>query len=51
VSEEGIILTNKHVVSDPNAEYTVILHDGTEYNAQVLAFDPINDLAIIQIKA
>ena len=43
------ILTNKHVVSDMDAEYTVILNDGSEYDAQVIALDPINDLAVIQV--
>lgn len=51
VRKDGTILTNKHVVADPQAIYTVILSDGTEYDAQVLALDPINDLAVIQIQS
>jgi serine protease Do len=51
VRKDGTILTNKHVVSDPNAEYTIILSDGTEYRAKVLGLDPVNDLAVIQIDA
>ena len=47
----GLILTNKHVVDDPEADYTVITSDGKKYNAQVLARDTINDLAVIQIGA
>lgn len=38
------------MVSDADAEYTVILHDGTEYPAKVLALDPVNDLAVIQVQ-
>jgi len=49
INKDGTILTNKHVVSDPNAEYTVLLSDGKEYDATVLASDPVNDLAIIKI--
>nr|MDD3720561.1 trypsin-like peptidase domain-containing protein [Candidatus Gracilibacteria bacterium] len=49
ISKDGKIITNKHVVSDPNAEYTVIANDGTEYDAKILATDPITDLAILQI--
>ncbi len=49
ISKDGIILTNKHVVLDKNAEYTVILSNGSEYDAKVLALDPINDLAVIKI--
>ena len=49
VSQDGIILTNKHVISDPNAAYTVILSDGSEYDTTLLAIDPLNDLALIKI--
>lgn len=49
IKKDGTILTNKHVVSDRDAKYTVILSDGTEYDAQVLALDPVNDLAVIKI--
>jgi serine protease Do len=48
VSKEGYILTNKHVVSDPNAEYTILLADGRELIGKVLAYDPITDLAVIR---
>src|SRR3989344_571104 len=50
VSADGLILTNKHVVSDPDAAYTVITNDGKEYEAKVSAVDPRNDLAIIKIE-
>lgn len=50
IATEGLILTNKHVVSDPKAEYTVIFADKTEYLAEVLTRDPKNDLAILKIK-
>ena len=49
VTTDGTLITNKHVVSDRDAEYTIILSDGTEYNARVLALDPINDLAVMKI--
>lgn len=49
IKEDGTIITNKHVVSDTNAQYTVILNTGEEYDAQVIALDPVNDLAIIKI--
>jgi len=50
VSEDWIILTNKHVVQDTTAEYTVILNTGEEYDATVVALDPVNDLAVIKIQ-
>lgn len=50
VSSDGMILTNKHVVSDIDAEYTVFLNDNTKISAKVLARDPVHDLAILKIK-
>ena len=49
VDPTGIILTNKHVIADPNAEYTVITNDDKHYAATVLARDPIDDVAILKI--
>lgn len=51
ISSDGLILTNKHVVSDPDAEYTVVTADGAQYPAQVLATDSFNDIAIVKIDA
>jgi S1-C subfamily serine protease len=51
ISEDGLILTNKHVVADVEAEYSVLTNNGDEYQAQVLARDPIQDLAVIKIEA
>ncbi len=51
ISEDGMILTNKHVVRDTEAEYTVFTNDGEKHDAKVLARDPIQDLAIIKISA
>ena len=48
-SPNGVILTNKHVVADSNSEYTVFLSDGQKFKADVLARDPVEDLAIIKI--
>jgi S1-C subfamily serine protease len=49
VEPDGIILTNKHVISDPKAEYTVILSNGVKYPATILSRDPVNDVAIVKI--
>lgn len=49
ITRDGKIITNKHVVADPNAEYIVITSDGKEHEAKILALDPLSDLAIIQI--
>ncbi len=49
VEKNGTILTNKHVINDPKAEYTVILNDGRKFPAEILTRDPINDVAILRI--
>lgn len=51
VSEDGLVLTNKHVVSDTTAEYTIVNSDGKEYAVKVLARDPVQDLAIVKIQS
>ncbi|OGD87161.1 hypothetical protein A2870_03345 [Candidatus Curtissbacteria bacterium RIFCSPHIGHO2_01_FULL_41_11] len=53
VSGEGLILTNKHVVSDRSEKYIAILKgsDGSEkkYDVKKIDLDPFNDLALVQI--
>ncbi|MCX7589754.1 MAG: trypsin-like peptidase domain-containing protein [Patescibacteria group bacterium] len=51
ISSDGLILTNKHVVLDTKASYTVLTNDGKKYDAQVLARDPLLDIAILKINA
>jgi S1-C subfamily serine protease len=49
VSADGLIVTNKHVVSDTEAEYTVFTNDGKKHTATVVARDPGLDIAFIRI--
>lgn len=49
VRADGLIMTNKHVVSDTKADYQVVFYDGKSYDAQVIARDPVNDLALLKI--
>lgn len=51
VDANGLIVTNKHVVSDLNASYTVFTSDGKKYKAEVKARDSLNDLAFVKIDA
>ena len=51
VHPDGLILTNKHVVFDPDSEYTVIMTDLKEYSGKVVSRDPINDIAVLKINA
>jgi len=50
VSEDGLILTNKHVVLRDDVDYTVFTNDGRKFPAKVLARDPVQDLAILKIE-
>jgi len=49
VSSDGLILTNRHVVSDEEANYTVITQEGEKYDAKIKAKDPANDIALLEI--
>src|SRR3989344_1757537 len=51
VHPDGLVLTNKHVVFDPDSEYTVITEDEKEYHGRVISRDPINDVAVLKIDA
>ncbi|MBU6231132.1 MAG: trypsin-like peptidase domain-containing protein [Patescibacteria group bacterium] len=49
ISHDGYILTNRHVVEDVSASYTVLLSNGDQKPASVVYRDPNNDLAVIKI--
>jgi len=51
ISPDGYILTSQHVVSDPEADYTVIFEPKKKYPAKVVSRDPISDIAILKISA
>jgi serine protease Do len=50
VSSDGLILTNKHVVEQKDAEYTVFTNDGKKHTAKVVARDPVLDIALIKVE-
>lgn len=50
ISDKGIIVTNKHVVSGAGS-YTVITKDGQKYEVKKIYRDPVLDLAFVQIDA
>lgn len=51
IEGDGLILTNKHVVADTTATYTIVLADERSYEVKKIARDPLNDLAILKIDA
>lgn len=50
VSADGMIVTNKHVVADPDAEYSVFTNEGQQFEATVIARDTISDIAVLDIE-
>ncbi len=50
LTEDGYVVTNAHVV-DGATEISVILHDGTEYEATLVGSDSTNDLAVLKVEA
>ncbi|MDQ1283743.1 MAG: hypothetical protein QG620_91 [Patescibacteria group bacterium] len=50
ITMDGMIVTNRHVVEDTTADYTVLTSDNKEHPASVLARDPVNDIAVIKIE-
>jgi serine protease Do len=49
ITNDGLVLTNKHVVADADATYKVVTEDGKTYDAEVLSMDPVNDLALLRV--
>lgn len=49
VTDDGFVVTNKHVVSDSQLQYTVLTTNGSEYKVERIYRDPLNDIAIIKI--
>ncbi len=49
IGKQWYILTNKHVVQDTTAKYSVTLYNGKTYNVDKIWFDELLDLAILKI--
>ena len=49
VTADGMIVTNRHVVADTAADYTVLFNDGSQAPARVLARDEFQDLAVLRV--
>lgn len=50
VSENGLIITNKHVVEDDEAVYSILTNEGEAYDVEILSKNPVQDIAILKIK-
>ncbi len=50
ITSDGYIVTNYHVIEDA-VSIMVILADGTEYEAEVIGFDELSDVAVLKVEA
>ena len=50
LTANGYILTNRHVVADTDASYTVLLSSGEQLEAKVVYRDPSQDVAMLKIE-
>ena len=54
LTEDGYIVTNYHVIQtaeQADLPITVVLYDGSEYEASIVGSEEINDLAVLKIDA
>lgn len=51
ISEDGYIITNKHVVAYDDVDYSVVLNNEKTYKATVIDRDTITDLAVLKIES
>lgn len=49
VSEDGLIVTNKHVVSNPGVTYSIITNDERTLTIERIYRDPNNDIALVKV--
>ena len=50
LTEDGYVITNYHVVENATA-IEVVMHDGSDYPAELVGKDSSNDLAVLKIEA
>ncbi len=49
ISNDGLIVTNKHVVADTSAKYKVVIGKDQVVDVDQIYRDPVNDLAILKV--
>lgn len=49
ISDDGFIITSKHVVGDTSAKYQIITSADKKYTVAKISRDPLNDIAILKI--
>ncbi|HLD18364.1 MAG TPA: trypsin-like peptidase domain-containing protein [Patescibacteria group bacterium] len=49
VAQDGLLVTNKHVVSDGEAIYSIVTNDGRTFPVEVVSQDPLLDIAVLRV--
>jgi serine protease Do len=50
VTQDGYLLTNRHVVDEEDASYFVVTNDGEQLPAELVDIDPLQDIAILRVE-
>jgi len=51
ISEDGLVVTNQHVVGSNPSEISISLGDGSTYDAELVGVDELTDIALIRIRS
>ncbi|MBI5306539.1 trypsin-like peptidase domain-containing protein [Candidatus Wolfebacteria bacterium] len=51
INKDGIVITNKHIVIDEEADYAIIASSGKKFKSEVIFRDPVKDVAFLRIKS
>ena len=49
ITQDGLIVTNKHVVSETEVKYSIVTKDNKRLDVENIYRDPANDLAILKV--
>ncbi len=50
VTEDGYLLTNRHVVDEKDASFFIVMSDGKELEATIIDIDPFQDIAVLKVE-
>lgn len=50
VDPSGVVITSKHIIADPDADYAVITNDGKKFKAKIILYAPHNDIALLKLR-
>ncbi|WP_069129988.1 S1C family serine protease [Rhodohalobacter halophilus] len=51
ISEDGLVVTNQHVVGSDPSEISISLGDGSTFDAELVGVDELTDIALIRIRS